>query len=127
MNFSRRFHNDKKRPSESLNTTPTEEALDLVQQGDGHMAVRRYQQAIECYERANRLFIQLEDQFNHAITLGRIGSAYGSIGNKAEAIQNFETAFDISRMIGSNEIACSALGNLGLLAQHNNQFDKALE
>lgn len=126
MDLFRRLRDSLKPDSAASAFTPAEQARSLIQCGDDQFALRHYIQAIDLYEQANHIFMQLDDQFNQASTIGRLGNVYGAIGNRTQAIQHYETALDKSRAIEDDHIACSALGNLGLLAQYSDQPEKAL-
>lgn len=59
--------------------TSADHAHRLVQRGDDQLTLRR---PLDWYHQAYQLFLQLDDPFHQASTLGRLGNAYLAIGNR---------------------------------------------
>src|SRR3954469_12547363 len=126
MDLVRKLRATLKQASFASHATPAAHALTLLQRGDDQLAARHYVQAIKLYEQANQIFVQLDDQFNQASTFGRLGNTYSAMGNREQAITHYTFALDKSQAIQDHQIACAALGNLGLLAQYADQPEQAL-
>jgi tetratricopeptide (TPR) repeat protein len=69
----------------------------------------------------------LKDTFAYAINLNNVGEFYSRNGNPELGISYLEQSFDISYMIGFQDLAQHTAGLLSDLYQKQNRFDLALD
>ena len=69
----------------------------------------------------------LKDTFGYAINLNNVGEFYARNGNAELGISYLEQSFDISYMIGFQDLAQHTAGLLSDLYQKQNRFDLALD
>jgi signal transduction histidine kinase len=85
-------------------------------------------------ERAEKMLIEaleirklLKDTFSYAINLNNMGEFYARNGNAKLGIQYLEESFNISYIIGFQDLAQHTAGLLSGLYQAENRFDLALD
>lgn len=69
----------------------------------------------------------LKDTFGYAINLNNVGEFYARNGNPELGIKYLEQSFDISYIIGFQDLAQHTAGLLSALYQKENRFDLALD
>lgn len=56
-----------------------------------------------------------------------MGTLYGNLGNLERAQDAFQQTLAIGRKLNDHQLACSALGNLGMIAKSQDQPDEAVD
>lgn len=84
------------------------------------------QKALEYYEQALTIFVELDKQYDVAMSYHNIGLFHAMQRKYQEAIQSYEQARDLSQDIGDQETTWLAYYNLGNIYKEQSDFDKAL-
>ncbi|MDJ0689264.1 MAG: CHAT domain-containing protein [Xenococcaceae cyanobacterium MO_188.B32] len=118
-----------------LSQVPTDNARQLVQQGENNYRAGDFVSAVNYLEEAIKLFENQKDWQNLAITLTNLGRLQLSLGKPELALENWQKATSISeRQLNNrpgkirNQIyQAEALQKLGLYNRACNQLQSALE
>ncbi|RLD53987.1 MAG: hypothetical protein DRJ05_15495 [Bacteroidetes bacterium] len=97
----------------------------LISIGNAYMMANRNGESIKYYVEAKDLYISLNDSVNIRTCFNNIGMANKRMGNKLEAIQNYEKAMEISKATKSKRGLATALINLSGLYIDNGETTKA--
>src|ERR1017187_2907117 len=83
--------------------------------------------AIEHYAEAASLWRDLQDGFEQALCLHRIGDVYSSLGEKQKALDYYQQALALDRSVGNRANQLLALSNIGSLYSDLGEKQQALE
>ena len=95
--------------------------------GLGYKSISQIQKAIQCYQDAKDIAIQLKDRSNESSHLGNLGNAYAALGDMPKAIEYYQQALVINREIGLNKEEGINLGNLGSAYATLGEIKKAID
>lgn len=118
-----------------LSQVPTDNARQLVQQGENNYRAGDFVSAVNYLEEAIKLFENQKDWQNLAITLTNLGRLQLSLGKPELALENWQKATSISEQQLNNRpgkirnqiYQAEALQKLGLYNRACNQLQSALE
>ena len=102
-------------------------ANSLGRLGNAYSYLEQVEKAIEHYERALEISIEIGDWRGKGLHLGNLGSAYSDLGQVEKAIEYYKQALDILRKVGDRRGEGSHLGNLGLAYSNLGQVEKSIE
>jgi DNA-binding SARP family transcriptional activator/Tfp pilus assembly protein PilF len=104
---------------------PRGEAWLLNQLGHPYAVLGRFDEALDCLQRALHIRRETGDLRAEGSTLNNIGMIYGELGRFEDSIRYFQNALDIAVETGDQRIQCIALLNLGETHQNLAQHDEA--
>jgi len=93
--------------------------------GPALRAQKHYAEALACYEQAMRLFGEIEDYIQQAVTCTNLGVVYTEIGQPAQAIALYRQAEPIFRQTYDERQLAMLFNNLALAYQAQQQADLA--
>ena len=102
-------------------------ADELLDKGIALANKGKWNQALECWERANEIYEELGDKEGISNALGNIGLVYQNMGEWGRALEYYERSLTISEEFGDKEGISNALGNIGLVYQNMGEWRRALE
>lgn len=85
-----------------------------------------YYLALENYQKALNLFLEIDQKGSVSKAYNNIGVVYKSQGNKAKAIEYFQKALKIQKEIGEQTVPVT-LTNIGVIYFEQNNLSKALQ
>ncbi|TRX48393.1 tetratricopeptide repeat protein [Fulvivirga sp. M361] len=86
---------------------------------------KRYDEAITYFKKSLKLFIEMEDRSNQAITLVNFGEALRLANRLDGAISKFNQALEINKTVNNLTIQAYALGNMGMANHALGKLQKA--
>lgn len=101
------------------------EAWLLSQLSSPHARLGRFDDALECLQRALHIRMETGDRRAEGSTLNNIGAVYGDTGRFEDSIRCFQDALDLAVETGDQRSESIALLNLGEAHQKLGQHDKA--
>jgi len=102
-------------------------ADELLDKGIDFHKEGKWNQALECWERANEIYEELDDKQGISSALGNIGVVYQNMGEWGRALEYYEKSLTISEERGDKQGISNALGNIGILYQNMGEWGRALE
>jgi tetratricopeptide (TPR) repeat protein len=110
------------------------EAARLLQQGLQQAQNSQFQEAVQSWEAALKIYREIGVRQGEAESLGNLGNAYNNLGQYQKAIEYHQQALAIFKEIGAAEGTRSArdgeaasLGNLGNAYNYLGEYQKAIE
>lgn len=97
-----------------------QEGIYLFRTEQFELALEKFKQALELYERAS-------DHSNMALTLNNIGEVYRHLGQYNQALNFYQKALLIRQEIRDRQGEGRTLNSIGLLYQSQSQYPQALE
>jgi DNA-binding SARP family transcriptional activator/Tfp pilus assembly protein PilF len=104
---------------------PQGEAWLLNQLGHPYAVLGRFDEALDCLQRALHIRRETGDLRAEGSTLNNIGMIYGELGRFEDSIRYFRDALDLAVETGDQRIESIALLNLGETHQNLAQHDEA--
>jgi DNA-binding SARP family transcriptional activator len=101
------------------------EAWLLNQLGHPYTGLGRFDDALDCLQRALRIRTETGDRRALGSTLNNIGAIHGEMGRFEDAIRYFQRALDLAVETGDQRLESIALLNIGEAHQKLAQHDKA--
>ena len=102
-----------------------EEAINLLQQGTRQYRVGQFQQTLNSFQAALKIYQEIGNRAGEAQTLGRIAFVYRSQGNYVDALDYYQqrlvVARDIGAQTGDRTDEARALSSLGYLFELQKQ------
>jgi tetratricopeptide (TPR) repeat protein len=86
-----------------------------------------YEQALEYYERSQKIKERLGNRAGIAYSLGQIGNLHYLRGHYDEALANYEQVLGISEEFGDRSSVAGALHQIGMIYQDRGNYEQALE
>ncbi|HAT13166.1 MAG TPA: hypothetical protein DCS91_05965, partial [Microcoleaceae bacterium UBA11344] len=102
------------------------EADRLLKQGNQQYAISQFREALQSWEQALTIYLEIGYREGEANALGNLGNAYDSLGQYQRAIAFHEQSLKIQREIGYRQGEAISLGNLGLAYKSLGQFQRAI-
>jgi CHAT domain-containing protein/ribosomal protein L18 len=99
----------------------------LNQEGLRALKVSQYPVALEKFQSALNIYMQIGDRNGEGRTLSNIGSVYKELGQYKKALENYQKALVVSREIGYRALEGATLDSIGLTYDSLGQYAKALE
>lgn len=95
--------------------------------GDAYHRLGEYQKAIEKYEYALKIALEIDDFNGVSGSWLNLGDVYHSLEKYPEAINHNRHGLEIARQIGQREFEANALNNLGLVFCSLEQYHVAID
>jgi CHAT domain-containing protein/tetratricopeptide (TPR) repeat protein len=111
----------------SVAVTRQAEADRLLEQGTQQFNISQFREALQSWEQALTIYLEIGDRQGEGASLGNLGNAYGSLGQYQGAIKFHEQSLEIAREIGHRQGEAASLGNLGLAYKSLGQYHRAIE
>ncbi|MBK9249540.1 MAG: tetratricopeptide repeat protein [Ignavibacteria bacterium] len=86
-----------------------------------------FDKALEFYEKALAMYLQLGDTSGAARVTGNIGLVYSGVGSFTKALEYYQQALAVHKELGEKSAVARVNGNIGVLYYSLNAYDKALE
>ncbi|MFN3916239.1 MAG: tetratricopeptide repeat protein [Flavobacteriales bacterium] len=102
-----------------------EQARFLEHIGKSAEILGRTQEALNCFEKANKIYRQLGDKEGEAICRNSMAIVYSKQGIYNKAIESFSMALEIYTELGKNEGIINSTNNLGIMHVHLNNLEDA--
>jgi tetratricopeptide (TPR) repeat protein len=103
--------------------TPAAEGSALGNLGSVYLELRRFEEAIACYQDALPIFWEIGDRRAEGVTLDGLGDAYGGLRRFEEATHCYQDALAIFRETGDRHHEGLTLTNLGIAYGGLRRFD----
>jgi CHAT domain-containing protein/tetratricopeptide (TPR) repeat protein len=100
-----------------------QEGLELYKHG----TAESLRQAIEKWQEALKLWQQIDDKSQQALTLVGLGRVYDSLGEKQEALKYYNQALSLFRVVGNRRGEASTLNNIGKVYSDLGEKQEALK
>ncbi|MEH2263260.1 CHAT domain-containing protein [Nostoc sp.] len=100
-----------------------QEGMQLYQQG----TAESLRQAIVKWQQALKLWQQIDDKSQQALTLLSLGKVYNSLGEKQEALKYYNQALPLRRAVGDRGGEATTLSNLGSVYNSLGEKQEALK
>jgi tetratricopeptide (TPR) repeat protein len=92
-----------------------------------HGTAESLRQAIEKWHSALKLWQQIDDKFQQALTLLYLGNVYDSLGEKQEALKYYNQALPLKRAVGDKGGEATTLNNIGKVYSDLGEKQEALK
>jgi len=102
-------------------------ADELLDKGIDFHKEGKWNQALECWERANEIYEELDDKQGISSALGNIGIVYQNMGEWGRALEYYDKSLTIKEELGDKQGISSALGNIGIVYLNMGEWGRALE
>ncbi len=99
----------------------------MINLGLVYQSQRKWNEAIDCYQRSLVTYRAIGDQQGIAVTMNCLGLVYQSQGNWDEAIDFYQQSLEIARAIGDQYGIAQTLGNLGVVYKNQGKWDEAID
>ena len=106
---------------------PTALVKSYIQLGTAYYYQSNFSSAVECYQKALEVSVEIDDQENMARCYNNIGVANKEMGNYASAIENYLNALRINESMGNKPLMASNYNNIGTIYNEQNTQGKAIE
>jgi len=94
--------------------------------GAAYATMGEARKAIDYYEQALQITLEINDILRQGFWSGNIGAAYANLGENRRAIQYQEQALEIARQIGDRQRQGFWLGNIGVAYDQLGEMQKAI-
>ncbi|MBC8124547.1 MAG: tetratricopeptide repeat protein [Candidatus Kapabacteria bacterium] len=115
-----------RRVFESSNSTVDLARVSLLE-GNCHLALGQFSEALSHYERAADLFHELGESNGKARATGNKGNVYNYIGNYPLALHNYREAIAIHEVDGDLDGLARTVGGMGLVYANLTEYPDALQ
>ena len=102
-------------------------ADELLDEGSDFYDKGKWNQALECWERANGIYERLGDEQRISNTLNNIGEVYRNRGEWGRALENYEKSLTIAEGFGDKQGISITLNNIGIVYRNRGEWGRALE
>jgi tetratricopeptide (TPR) repeat protein len=102
------------------------EGMTLNMLGNAYTELRRFEEAITCFQQALKILGESSDLYNKGTTLNNLGAVYADQRQIEEAITCFQQALKISDEISDLRGEGMALNNLGAVYADQRRFEEAI-
>ena len=102
-------------------------ADELLHKGIDFSNKGKWNQASECWERANKIYEELGDKQGISDTLNNIGEVYRKKGEWGRALEYFEKSRTIKEELGDKQGISNTLNNIGEVYRKKGEWGRALE
>ena len=92
-----------------------------------HYKICEYENALDCFKKAENLFKKLDGEENLAAVLGSIGNVYKVQSDFSQALKYYKLALDINKKIGFLRGEANNLGNIGIVYKDQGDLEQALK
>ncbi len=113
-------------PPTSVHQTNQKSAAQLLQQGNQQYLAGQLQAAIYSWQKATKIYQQLDDRQGEGTALVSLGTAYVFSQRYREAIATLESFLPIAQILNNRRIEAQALGNLGIAYRAVGNYSKAI-
>ena len=103
------------------------EANRLLRQGIQQVKAESFQEALQSFQQAFKIYQEIGDRNGEAKSIGNIGFTYENLKQYQRAIEYYEQALVIWRELGDHEREAISLGSLGLVYSSLGQYQQAIE
>lgn len=103
------------------------EADRLLIQGNQQNDISRFREALQFWEQALTIYLEIGDRQGEAHVLGNFGIAYQSLGQYNRAIDFYEQSLEIKQKIGDHKGEGGSLCNLGKVYKSLAQYHNAIK
>ncbi len=103
------------------------DADSLLKKGNQLYQVSRYNEALQVWEQALRIYREIRDYKGEAISLNNLGLAYDSLGQYQKAIDFYQQSLAVKKQIGDRKGEAISLNNLGSIYDGLGQYQKAID
>ena len=103
------------------------EADRLLEQGKQQFNISQFREALQFWEQALTIYLEIGDRLGEANSLGNLGLAYYSLGQYQKAIAFHQQSLEIEREIGNRQGEANSLGSLGTAYYSLGQYQKAID
>ncbi len=86
-----------------------------------------YDQALEFLFNSRKIFEELNDKKNIALSFNNIGLIYTNLNEPDKALKYFKNSAKIKKELGNNKNYASSVNNIGTIYHNLKQFEKTLE
>jgi CHAT domain-containing protein/uncharacterized glyoxalase superfamily protein PhnB len=111
----------------SVAFTRKAEADRLFEQGNQQDDISQFREALQSWEQALTIYLEIGYRQGEANSLGNLGHAYKSLGQYDKAIEFYQQCLEISREIGYRQGEAHSLSSLGIAYGSLGQFHRAIE
>ena len=102
-------------------------ADELLDKGIDFHNEGNWNQALECWGRANEIYEELGDKQGISNARIGIGNVYQNMGEWGRALEYYEKSLTISEELGDKQGISYALNNIGIVYQNMGEWGRALE
>lgn len=106
--------------------SPREEANQLLTGGIRLFQSGQFQTAMQNWQRAYTLYLQLKDPINASSALNNLGIGYRALGQPAKAIASHEEALRLAQTAGDLENQADAISGLGAAYITQSQYQEGI-
>ncbi|TYQ24099.1 CHAT domain-containing protein [Pseudanabaena sp. UWO311] len=103
------------------------EAEQLLKLGDEQYEKSQFQEALQTYGKALKIYQQNKDRKGLGNSQRKLGNIYNALGQYQKAIEYLEQALEIARQVDAQESEGRTLNNLGNTYSYLGQYQKAIE
>ncbi|MGD1864578.1 MAG: tetratricopeptide repeat protein, partial [Phormidesmis sp.] len=104
-----------------------EEANNLLQQGTRQYRVGQFQQTLNSFQAALKIYQEIGNRAGEAQTLGRIAFVYRSQGNYTDALDYYQQSLVVRRDVGDKKGEAQALGHNDFVYRSQDNYVDALD
>ena len=102
-------------------------ATTLNNLGEVYRAIGQTQKALEHYNQAWPIFLEVGNRSAEATTLNNLGEVYRAIGQTQKALEHYNQAWPILQEVDNNSMEAITLSNLGAVYDDIGQTAKAID
>ncbi|MEG4286804.1 tetratricopeptide repeat protein [Microcoleus sp. A006_D1] len=103
------------------------EADRLLIQGNQQNDISRFREALQFWEQALTIYLEIGDRQGESHAIGNLGIAYQSLGDYNRAIDFYEQSLEIKQKIGDHKGEGGSLCNLGKVYKSLGQYHNAIK
>lgn len=100
-------------------------AAALMSQGRAERAQNHWHEALECYLKANELYMEVGNRAGVCAASRSMGIIYGNLGDHTASTRCLETSLSMATAIGDRESEVKALGNLAIVYDLEGRFEES--
>ena len=115
------------RVSQNQNNPQKVEADRLFEQGIEEFRISQFQEALQSFQEALKIYQKIGDRAKEAHSLNNLGNVYHTLGEYQQAIEFFQKSLAIRQEIGIPKGEADSLGSLGNVYKSLGQYQKAIE
>ncbi|MGH1385664.1 tetratricopeptide repeat-containing sensor histidine kinase [Kordia sp.] len=101
------------------------QAASYMQIGGHHVGEKEYDPAIIYFQKAEKIYSEIEDDLYLAFVLTNLGEAYRFEGQLENATTSLTKALELNKSLKNDVVEGYALGNLGMVYAAESKFTKA--